>query len=178
MILSDFDLMNAIKSRRLFIHPLSEELIRENGIDLRLAGEIARHKRSRKGFVMDPTDEKCVLEGYDIAKSAKSMVVDAGEQVLLSTHEFLELPSDLVGLVGLRSAWTNHGLSSQPRIIEAGFRGTITLEVFNHAPYKIMLKPMQRFAHIVFAEASGNAPKTRVYTYDGHRGIKLPGVIR
>ena len=72
------------------------------------------------------------------------IVIGAKEQVLLSTLEHVTLPDDLVGMVELRSTWARHGLSMPPTIIDAGFSGTVTLEVINNAPYKIGIKPLSQ----------------------------------
>ena len=57
MILSDVDLKEAIKNKRLVLTPFSEDTVRENGIDLRLADEIAHHDGASSDFVLDPADE-------------------------------------------------------------------------------------------------------------------------
>jgi dCTP deaminase len=178
MILSDFDLMNVIKSKRLVVDPFVEELVKENGIDLRLSDEIARQASPRSDFVMDPTKEEDVKAAYKIEKNAKQYIIGPHEHVLLSSMEFIGMPDDLVGFVELRSTWGRHGLSIPPTIIDVGFRGTITLEVVNNAPYKIVLRPGMRFAHAVFAKTNSKVEKTYKGTYNEQRGIKLPKVMK
>ncbi|MDE1810995.1 MAG: dCTP deaminase [Candidatus Micrarchaeota archaeon] len=178
MILSDFDLMNVIRSKRLAIEPFSEDIVRENGVDFRLADEVGRHKHMGDDFVMDPYDEETIKSGYEIEKGVKQILIGAKEQVLLTTNETISVPDDLVGFVELRSTWARHGLSMPPTIIDAGFSGTITLEVVNNAPYKIRIKPMQRFAHIVFLKASSKVSNIYSGMYTGQKGVKLPKVIK
>ncbi len=178
MILSDFDLMNMIKSKRLVIDPFVDGLVKENGIDLRLSDEIARHVKPTPDFVMDPTKEESVKVAYDLQKGAKVLSIDSHEHVLLSSMEYIGMPDDLVGLVELRSTWGRYGLSIPPTIIDVGFKGTITLEVVNNAPYKITLKPGMRFAHAVFAKTSSKVEKIYTGTYNEQRGIKLPKAIK
>jgi dCTP deaminase len=178
MILSDFDLMNLITSKRLKIEPFSDDIVRENGIDFRLADEIAHHKELGKDFIMDPASQEKIEKAYDIQKGQTELILGAHEQVLLSTVEHVDLPDDIVGVVELRSTWARHGLSMPPTIIDAGFRGTVTLEVFNNAPYGIKLKPNTRFAHIVFVKTSSRVEHSYSSgSYSGQRGIKLPKVI-
>ncbi len=178
MILSDFDLMNMIKSKRLVIDPFVDGLVKENGIDLRLSDEIARQFKPSEDFVMDPTNEECVKSAYKLQKGMKQLTIDSHEHVLLSSMEYIGMPDDLVGLVELRSTWGRHGLSIPPTIIDVGFKGTITLEVVNNAPYKIMLKPGMRFAHAVFSKTSSKVEKIYLGTYNEQRGIKLPKAIK
>ena len=178
MILSDFDLLNFINSKRLKIEPFTADIVRENGIDFRLADEIAHHKKLEDGFVMDPSDEKMIERSYDIQKGLDKLIINPHEQVLLSTIEYVEIPDDIVGIVELRSTWARHGLSMPPTIIDAGFKGTVTLEVINNAPNGIFLRPETRFAHIVFIKTTSRVEKSYATgSYSGQRGIKLPKAI-
>ncbi len=174
MILSDFDLKNLVKSKRLVIRPFHKDTIRENGIDMRLAEEIARHQLPNKDFVMDPTNESMVKSGFVKERNRKQLILNAKEQVLLSTEEYLEVPDDVAGFVELRSTWARHGLSMPPTVIDAGFKGNITLEVINNAPYPILLRPGQRFAHVIFVKLSSKAATPYSGSYKGQRGVRLP----
>lgn len=178
MILSDFDLMNMIKSKRLKIEPFSKEIVRENGIDFRLADEIAHHKEMGDHFVMDPTNAETIAHAYDIKKKQKELIIKPHEQVLLSTIEYVGFPDDIAGIVELRSTWARHGLSMPPTIIDAGFHGTVTLQVLNNAPYSIKLKPKMRFAHIIFMKTSSRVLNAYSGSYYEQKGIKLPKVIK
>ncbi len=178
MILSDYDLINAIKSKRIVIKPFSKETVRENGIDFRLANEIAHHNEFSEGFVLDPKNENHVSETYKLVKRPQTLVIKKHEQVLLSTLEYMEMPDDVMGFVELRSTWARHGLTLPPTIIDAGFKGTITLEVINNAPYGIMLSPGQRFAHIIFQKTNSRVQNAYSGNYLNQRGIKLPKAIK
>ena len=180
MILSDLDLANMIRSKRLKIDPFIEEIVRENGIDFRLSPEVGRHStKMGDSFIMDPSNEQMIQSAYHIEKDVDQIVIGAKEQVLLSTLEHVTLPDDLVGMVELRSTWARHGLSMPPTIIDAGFSGTVTLEVINNAPYKIGIKPLTRFAHIIFVKTSSMVEKSYSKgSYTGQRGVKLPKALK
>jgi dCTP deaminase len=178
MILSDYDIKGLLSSKRLIINPLGKDAIRENGVDFRIIGEVAHHRDLGKGFILDPSKKEHVGLTYDVEKNKKEMVLNPYEQVLLSTMETVGMPDDLVGLVELRSTWARHGLSIPPTIIDAGFHGTITLEVINNAPYKILLRPEQRFAHIVFVKTNNKVMGSYVGKYLNQSGIKLPQLVK
>ncbi|MGC8478619.1 MAG: dCTP deaminase [Candidatus Micrarchaeia archaeon] len=177
MILSDYDIKNMIKGRRLIIRPLYPDTVRQNGVDLRLANEIARHNTFEEGKIIDPSSSKQIKNIYKIEKGVKEMIIAPHEQVLLSTIEYTSIPKDVAGFVELRSTWARHGLSMPPTIIDAGFNGTITLEVINNSPYKLLLKPGQRFAHVVFIKTDNAASNGYKGHYSNQHGIKLPKVI-
>ena len=178
MMLSGFDINNLVRNNRLVINPFDEEAVRENGVDFKLADEIAHHKIFEKEFVLDPSSESDINNSYKISKGVTTFIIRANEQVLLSTLEYIEVPDDIAGFVELRSTWARHGLSVPPTIIDAGFKGNITLEVINNAPYDIMLKPKTNFAHIVFNKLNNKTSIPYNGTYSGQRGIKLPKPIK
>jgi dCTP deaminase len=178
MILSDFDLMHMINSERLKIEPFSNEIVRENGVDFRLADEIAYHKDLGKDFVMDPSNPEMIESAYEIRKKQDKLVIGPHEHVLLTTVEMVSIPDDLVGIVELRSTWARHGLSMPPTILDAGFKGTVSLQVVNNAPYSIALKPYHRFAHIIFIKTTSKVENSYASgSYFGQHGVKLPKPI-
>lgn len=175
MILSDFDLEGLIKEKRLVIKPFEKEIIRENGLDLRLTDEVARHNMKRDSkFLIDPSNPDTLKDEYVVERCPKGVVIEPGTQVLLSTMEFIGLPDNLVGFVELRSTWARHGLFMPPTIIDAGFAGTVTLEVFNSSRFPILLRPKVRFAHVIFATTLNRVRNAYKGTYLNQRGIKLP----
>jgi len=179
MILSDFDLENMLKEKRLIIKPFNKEIIRENGVDLRLADEVGFHNPMlAEDFVIDPSMQEHVDKEYLIERNKKEIILHPRQQVLLSTIEYLKMPNNLMGFVELRSTWARHGLLIPPTIIDAGFEGTITLEVFNASMYKIKLRPGLRFAHVIFAVTMSNVRNAYKGAYSGQRGIFKPKIIR
>jgi dCTP deaminase len=177
MILSDFDLESLIKEKRLVIKPFKKDIIRENGLDLRLSNEIAKHIKRPAGFVLDPSNPKHVNNEYVSEKNSRELIIESGSQVLLSTIENVKLPENLIGFVELRSTWARHGLIMPPTIIDAGFAGNITLEVFNAASSGILLRPGTRFAHVIFATTLNRVRNPYKGTYLNQKGIKFPKVI-
>jgi len=179
MILSDFDLWNMLKEKRLIIKPFNKEIIRENGIDLRLADEIGYHNPMlSEDFVVNPSKKEDIENEYIVEKNKKEIILQPKQQVLLSTIEYLKMPDNLIGFVELRSTWARHGLIMPPTIIDAGFEGTITLEVYNASIYKIKLKPKLRFAHIIFAVTMNRVKNTYKGSYSGQKGVFRPKVIK
>ncbi|MGC8479555.1 MAG: dCTP deaminase [Candidatus Micrarchaeia archaeon] len=179
MILSDYDLENMLRSKRLVITPFKKDTIRENGIDFRLDNEVARHNKDLgEDFVLDPSNPEDVKKEYLVEKNCSEIIINAHEQVLMSTKEYLKMPDNLMGFVELRSTWARHGLIMPPTIIDAGFDGNVTLEVFNASTNAIMIKPGLRFAHVIFATTLSKVSNAYSGEYLGQKGIRLPKVIK
>lgn len=67
-------------------------------------------------------------------------VIKSGEFMLAETDEVVELPSGGVGLLHGRSSVGRMGLFvHNAGLVDAGFSGSLTLELFNAAPYPICL---------------------------------------
>lgn len=170
MILSDFDLWNYIRNGRLAIEPFHDEVIRENGLDLRLGRQIARMKKSIKVF--DVHKDYNVDEFYEI-EEADSFIINPGEHVLLHTIEYIKLPLDLMGFVNLRSSYARIGLSIPPTIIDANFEGQLTIELIG-GEFPVRLHAGDRFIHVVFARLSSPVEKPYCGKYQCQRGVRLP----
>ncbi len=171
MILSDFDLQAYISSGRLVIRPFTPEIIRENGVDLRIGPQIARLVRSDE--LLDTGDAEANVESHYIIESGESFIIKPYEKVLLTTLEYIELPSDIMGFVELRSSFARLGLLMPPTIIDAGFKGNITLEIEGSA-FPVKLYRGQRFAHVIFAKTLNPVERPYRGRYQGQRGVTLP----
>ena len=95
------------------------------------------------------------------------------------TREHLELPDDLMAFVEIRSTWARRGFFLPPTIVDAGFKGNLTLEILvmgRMDPYGLQrtVPPVgERFAHLIFAKTSGPC---QPYSgkYQGQSGITGP----
>jgi dCTP deaminase len=88
-----------------------------------------------------------------ILEEVDSLTLSAGGFTLGRTRETVYMPNDLMAFVQLRSTWAREGFMLPPTVIDAGFHGTITLEIAKFGPYAVV-PVRQRFAHIIFAKLS------------------------
>lgn len=172
MILSKNDLLKAINEGYLIVNPFNEEIVRENGIDLRIGNEIAILLNNPEPLDPDNIANYDLREYYKIVKIDKGFVLQPYMKVLVSTLEYIKMPNDVAGFVELRSTFARLGLSIPPTIVDAGFEGQLTLEVHGGA-FPVLLKKGMRFAHVVFMKLLS---KTEPYRgrYQGQRGVTLP----
>jgi len=169
LILSDFDLWNYVRSGRLGIEPFEEQIVRENGLDLRIGGQVGRFRRG--GELMDTRNSD--VERFYYIEKADDFVLEPKEHILLHTVEYLKLPPDLMGFVNLRSSYARIGLSIPPTIIDANFEGQLTIELVG-SDFPVKLYRNDRFIHVVFAKLSSAVEKPYSGRYQGQRGVKLP----
>jgi dCTP deaminase len=96
-----------------------------------------------------------------------------GQFALASTKEYFRIPQDIVGFVQGKSTVGRNGLQIENAgLIDAGFSGAITLELYNMAPWPIKLKAGMRICQVHFT--SVDAPVYKDYSkighYNGQRG--------
>lgn len=90
-----------------------------------------------------------------------------GEFALASTREYLSLPQGLVGFVQGKSSIGRNGLQIENAgLIDAGFSGTITLELYNMAPWPIVLHAGMSICQVHFTLV--NSPVFKDYSKTGH----------
>jgi len=170
LILSQTDIVKFLKAGQLKVDPQEDENIQCNGIDLRLGNEIVRIKTCSETFNVH---EKNDFEIYYQKEIGSSFVISPGEKVLVCTLERIELPSTIIGFVGLRSTYTRLGLSMPLGFVEAGFIGQLTLEL-NGGSFPIRIHSQDRLFHIVFAYISSNAKIKYEGKYQYQKGVTLP----
>lgn len=74
-----------------------------------------------------------------------------GEFVLAVMREIIELDNQHMATIYGRSNTSRVGLViSEGPIIDSGFRGTITLELYNQSPHPIILREGYRIGHLAF----------------------------
>lgn len=158
-ILSDETIIAMNKNKELIVDPLRKEQVQPNSVDLTLSDHIARPITS--SGIIDPAREIEYehLEMSDITYDDHSSVVDRyiinpGEFVLMSSNEMLNIPNGIVAFVAGRSSIARLGIQvEQAGLVDAGFRGTITFEVYNQTNRPVILYRGMRIAQIYFIKA-------------------------
>ncbi|MEB3860046.1 MAG: dCTP deaminase [Desulfurococcales archaeon] len=170
MILSDRDILALARVGDLIVDPLEREIVRENGLDLRLGRAYCRFKPS--GKVFDPRNPGDPEDFYECGESDQ-IIVSPREHVLLHTIEYLRLPPYLAGLVNLRSTWARLGIYIPSTIVDAGFEGQLTIEVVGSS-FPVKLYPGDRFLHLVLVKLGTPAMNPYRGEYMGQKGVRLP----
>lgn len=84
-----------------------------------------------KALVLDPFEPTCLNgAGYDL-RMAMDVRLLAGQSKLVATLERIELGSDLVGTLHIRSSLARSGILASLALVDPGFRGQLTILLHN-----------------------------------------------
>lgn len=165
MILSDKTLMKMLEEHSLVVTPIEIEQIQPASIDIRLGNTYSIVEDSPSGIINledEITYKRIVADKY---------ILLPGQFVLATTMEFVELPDHLTAFVEGRSSLGRLGLFIQNAgWVDPGFKGEITLELFNANRCAIELHAGRRVGQLVFAQLDDNALHPYRGKYQGQRG--------
>lgn len=165
MILSDRTIRDMIVEKTLKITPLSEEQIQPASVDIRLGNTFS---------IVDDTPSGIITLDSEIEYktiTADKYLILPGQFVLATTMEFFELPDDLTAFVEGRSSLGRMGLFIQNAgWVDPGFKGEITLELFNANRCAIELTAGRRVGQLVFAKMDRAAQDPYNGKYQGQTG--------
>ncbi len=169
MILSDRDIKKMLKAGRIKVSPEPnlDEQLGSCSLDFRLGSQFRVFKPTSTPYI-DPQDPSThashttVIDVSDskeqqpllphLPKGPRAFVLHPGEFVLGMTIEQIELPDDIAGRLEGRSSLGRLGIviHSTAGHFDAGFKGTIVLEITNIGVVPVLLYPGMRFCQMVF----------------------------
>lgn len=164
MILSDVTLNQLIQSGELKVDPINEESIQPASIDCRL-GDHFLVVEDRQMHTIDLNSEILYrqIQGPEITIPPHSFL-------LATTMEFVELPDDLTAFVEGRSSIGRIGLFIQNAgWVDPGFKGQITLELYNANSLPIRLQAGRRICQLVFCRMDQAARMPYHGKYQGQK---------
>lgn len=132
-MLSNNDINKAIENRSLILSPYTEEQIQPASIDLRLDGTLLIPGSDTKVTIQDDTP----------------FLLNPQEFILGSTLELVGLDNTLGALVAGKSSLARQGLTVATGFVDPGFKGTITLEIFNVSNKTVPLTRHMGIAQLV-----------------------------
>jgi len=127
-----------------------------------------------RGALIENHAEECIQPAsYDLrVGSRKAVAILPHEHVLVSTIERVTLPDDVAGMVWLRSTLARRGVLFGGGWVDPGFRGNLTISLYNAGRDPIELEPGQRIAQLIFLRL----PPTSGYAgrYQDSEGVRGP----
>jgi len=165
MILSDRTIIRLLSEKILRIEPLTNEQIQPASVDIRLGNTFSVVDDSPTGII---TLEKKIA--YKTI-TADTYLIMPGQFVLATTMEYFELPNNMTAFVEGRSSLGRMGLFIQNAgWVDPGFKGEITLELYNANRCAIELRAGRRIGQLVFAEMDADALNPYNGKYQGQTG--------
>ena len=165
MILSDRTMDKMIKEGTLVVKPITEGQIQPASIDIRLGNTFSIVDDTPSGIITLENEIKYKTITTD------TYLILPGQFVLATTMEYFELPDNLTAFVEGRSSLGRMGLFIQNAgWVDPGFKGEITLELFNANKCAIELKAGRRVGQLVFAEMDDYAMNPYRGKYQGQMG--------
>jgi dCTP deaminase len=130
MILVDWQIEDRIRRGQISIDPYDPALIQPNSLDIRLGDHFVWYEPGKD--VIDPYDKESVTSHVRETRAA-SVVMNPGDFMLAETLEAVTLPDNVVASIEGKSSIARLGIELHQTggWIDAGFRGTITLEMCN-----------------------------------------------
>jgi dCTP deaminase len=119
------------------------------------ASEFSRRLDTDSGtgrLVINPYHKECQQPAsYDL-RAAMDVTLARGTCTLVSTIEWVELPTDLAGTLMCRSSFGRRGLLLGAGYVDPGFRGQLTLCLTNMGINDICIRENDRIAQIILHE--------------------------
>lgn len=153
------------------ITPFDPELVNLASIDVRLGNEIKIPESfNLYGFIEEAVED--ILNNspvnYKFAKKniGNGFLIQPGQFILAHTLEYIKMPFNVTANLVLKSTSARCGLNHfNAGWIDPGFEGQLTLEIVNHFPMPLLLKPGQRICQITIGDCY---PPDNLYGDKGH----------
>lgn len=149
MILVDWQIQNRIERGHIKIDPYDVKFVQPNSLDIRLGDHFVWYEDSDN--VIDPYDQETITSGVH-ETHAEYIDVPPGMFLLAETLECIGLPDDIVATIEGKSSIARLGIALHQTggWIDAGFCGTITLEISNANQRPVRLYAGMPIGQLVF----------------------------
>lgn len=132
------------------ITPFREEQLQPASYDVRLGTDIhIPHLRDTRSI--DLGDRNTIVDRTDLAVIHDGYALHPGRFILASTEERVNLDNKLVGRIEGKSSLARIGLQIHcAGYLDPGFRGNVTMEIYNLFDLPVILRPGVLIAQLSF----------------------------
>ena len=132
--------------------------------------DIEKHVREGS-LVITPFDPSCLNgAGYDL-RVGMDLTIPPGNHALVATLERVELGPDVVGTLHIRSSLARAGVFASLALVDPGFRGQLTISLYNAGAEALVLERKERFLQIAVHQLSSKTRRNYTGKYQNSQGI-------
>jgi dCTP deaminase len=122
-------------------------------------------------LVITPFDASCLSgAGYDLRLS-QELRIRRGDSKLVATLERVEVGDDLVGTLHIRSTLARSGILASLALVDPGFRGQLTILLFNGGQKSFSLARNQKFVQLAFHRLGIRTSRPYAGKYQDSQGV-------
>ena len=188
MVLPDWKIKRYIQEGKIKVEPFEEKNVGPASLDVRLGFRFrifraefldvldVKKYRDDLVFTQEMEDRTIYAHRYSDVIEVKSpdvpIIIHPNEFVLASIYEYVELPDNIAAQLNGRSSIARLGLlvHTSAGWVDPGYKGHLTLEIFNANRVPVKLYPLMRVAQLTFFEME----KAEI-PYDKRKGSKYVG---
>lgn len=177
VVLSDVRIQEELEQGELDISPVDlGEQLQPNSLDVRLSERFSSFKQKNK-TPLDPKEGLKEYTDYMDYEVEECTIIGPGEFLLADTVEDFDIPDYLYAQLHGRSSIGRLGIEihSTAGLIDAGYSGSITLELKNNLNRPVLLYPGMRIAQVVFHDLDG--PSDEPYSSKANKYQNQEGVV-
>lgn len=125
----------------------------------------------KRSLVLTPFASGCLNgAGYDL-RLATEVTIPAGRHKLVATLERIELGPDVVGIMHIRSSLARAGIIASLALIDPGFRGQLTISLYNAGTKAFGMKKGDKFVQVTFHRLGMKTTRPYHGRYQDSQGI-------
>ena len=123
--------------------------------------------------ILDPCSDKPLKFSAKEHDLTDGWELKPGEFCLGYLSETYDLPADITGVVRDKSTLARIGIAVQNTVLEAGWRGQVTIEISNHGPHRVLLRKGMPICQVQFHQGNAAQNPYKGKYYDS-KGPTLP----
>ena len=165
MILSDYSILKFVKEKKLIIEPFDKRAVQPASFDCRLGDHFL--------FLEDRQMTSLSLNKEALYKEYRQdkITIPPRSFLLATTKEYFSIPNNVTAFVEGRSSIGRMGLFVENAgWVDPGFKGNITLELYNANSLPIEVEAGRRICQLVFCKMDQKSERPYQGKYLGQKG--------
>ena len=101
----------------------------------------------------------------------RNVSLEPKRQMLVATIEKVELSEKVLGILHIRSSLAREGLIASLALVDPGFRGQLTVSLYNAGGRSVSLRKGERFIQLTLFRLGNPAQRSYAGNYQNSRGV-------